>query len=438
MHVSLPQKATCPVTTPNRPQGLYNYIARELPFIRPIYRTLLSRRRTYAAFEVTQLETVLAKLAPTGPILDPMSGYGVLSEVCRSINIPTCCMEVNPPSYLWQIFSEPNNKNGLLLAVQALAEASRRGRTSKEFEASDSWFPNESILIIQNIWKKALNHLKNDLTAHNAEKCVAAILLPFLGRLSSCSEGTINIQVKKGGIVFFKDWQLDFKKYLALISDTIFKNYEISQTKNEILLLDALEEYKISKKYSFIITSPPYPNMRDFYTFFFPENYAIESIIDQNIFSTQNSRKNIIGNVKVSTFKKENDVDIDKLSSSYAKNFLKDLEAWKGPKRAMDDNRSYYIPYYFSYFFQIERAYKNIEKILNKHFDGYIIVVNNTVRKFVIPVAQVVKEIWQGFGCEAVIDDSLTTERTHVGSINPRAVGFKARHMEYAIRISRG
>lgn len=417
------------LTKQNNP---YNYIVSELPFIRPIYRTLFSRGRTYAAFERSQLRTILEKLAPTGTVLDPMSGYGVLSEVCRGMGLSTCCMEINPPSYLWQILNEPSYKEQLLQAVRAASEAGRKIKVKKDFEASDEWFPNESIQILQSLWGRALRALGDANAVY-----LAAILLPFVGRLSAHGEGTLNIQVKKGGIVFYKDWEADFLKYLSFLSNIVSK-YESLAIENKILLLDSLEPYELKDRYSYMVTSPPYPNMRDYYAFFFPENYIVETIFSLNKISSPTTRGRIIGSSKVSNFKKENEINFETLTSIHAKSFLIKLKEWKGAKRSMDDNKSYYIPYYFSYFMQLEKAYRNIESILDKNFDGYVIVVNNTARKFIIPVAQVVKELWNNMGYCVEVDDSLTNERAHVGSINPRAIGFKARHMEYSIRITKG
>ncbi|MCC8194731.1 MAG: hypothetical protein LIP28_08820, partial [Deltaproteobacteria bacterium] len=241
-------------------QITYNLLSRELPFIRPIYRTLLSRRRTYAAFEAEQIVTILDKIKPTGTVLDPMSGYGVLAEICRERNIPTCCMEINPPSYLWQVLLEPNNKLELLFACEVLEQACKNIRAAKDFEASDTWFPSESVNILKQLWHRASSIMLNKLKSDKGETYLAAVLLPFLGRLSSHSEGTINIQVKKSGVVFYKDWKRDFKNYLSLIANSIIEKYEDKSIQSEILFINSLDHYEIETKYSYIITSPPYPN----------------------------------------------------------------------------------------------------------------------------------------------------------------------------------
>ncbi len=365
-----------------------------------------------------------------------MSGYGVLAEICRPLGIPTCSIELNPPSYLWQVLVAPDRKDGLICAIQALEKSYRRITCQKEFESSDSWFPKESEAILSQLWEKSLLNMEKSHKKESAEDLLAAVLLPFVGRLSSHSPGTINIQVKKGGIVFYKDWNVDFKKYLGTVNELV-SEYLPTNHRHEILFGNILNSNITDKKFSYIVTSPPYPNMRDYYAFFFPENYALEKIFHIERFENINIRDNIIGSAMVSKFKSNNVIDFNLISSKSAKKFLDDLRSWKGNKRAIDDNNSYYIPYYYSYFYQLERAYSNIESMMTKKIDGYVIVVNNTARKFTIPVDKFIKELWRGFSCTAVEDTNLTAERAHVGSINPRAIGFKARHTEYAIRVSR-
>jgi len=110
---------------------------------------------------------------------------------------------------------------------------------------------------------------------------------------------------------------------------------------------------------------------------------------------------------------------------------------YKDPKRekASYDNKVYYIPYFSRYFFDLEQAYVNIIPSLRKNFEGYINVVNNTTRDQIVPLAQFIIEFWKRNGFNTEIFSQK--ESFHVGTKNPRARGFKAKHMEYIIKISR-
>ena len=83
----------------------------------------------------------------------------------------------------------------------------------------------------------------------------------------------------------------------------------------------------------------------------------------------------------------------------------------------------------------MENAYCKLIPALSSQFEGYIIVTNNTARKYIIPVEKSVIEIWEHLGFKAEVFGSI--EKSHMGAKNPDAKGFKARHMEYIIRVWR-
>jgi hypothetical protein len=193
-----------------------------------------------------------------------------------------------------------------------------------------------------------------------------------------------------------------------------------------------------NKRYSFMISSPPYPNMKDYYAFFFPENYALENILGIERFKFGHIRESLIGTAAVSLLKKNAEAkDFNILSSASAKKFLHNLSAWTGSQRSIRDNNTYYLPFFIYYFSMLQNAFFQIDKMLADDVDAYMIVVNNTARKYVIPVHSFVKEVWSSIGYNVMEDEEFTCERAHVGSINPRVVGFKARHMEYVLRLNR-
>jgi hypothetical protein len=95
------------------------------------------------------------------------------------------------------------------------------------------------------------------------------------------------------------------------------------------------------------------------------------------------------------------------------------------------------VPYFSNYFYGIQQAYFNFINYLTDSFEGYIIVTNNTARNRVIPVAESIVEMFQEWDMCAEIVHKYDRELSHVGTINPKVKGFKARHMEYTIRVWR-
>lgn len=76
------------------------------------YKNLLNKERTYAAFDKEQIKPYIVKFRSIGAkeIFDPMSGYGTLTPLCNAEGIDAFCVEINPPSYLWQVLVAPQNK----------------------------------------------------------------------------------------------------------------------------------------------------------------------------------------------------------------------------------------------------------------------------------------------------------------------------------------
>jgi hypothetical protein len=421
---------------------IYRDLSKNLIFIRPIYRTLFSRNRAYAAFDQKTIGKIINKLNPKGVVFDPMSGYGGLSDFCRQREqeISTCCIELNPPSYLWQILCDTSRKEQFKEVINAVKHACQKTKINSKItlQTTNSWFPSESERILKNIWEFSMDKISSSLSGEIAEDALGAVILPFLGRLCAFTNSSINIQVKEGGVVFFNDWKEDLLLYLSFIEDKFISKYNTPCSQHEVVFGDITKNCSMRQKYSYMLTSPPYPNMRDYYAFFFPENYALEKIFGIERFISAAVRKNMIGTSAISGIKKDIAVDPTMLISKSALKFLADLSAWKGHKKSMNDNISYYVPYYFYYFQMLQKAFAEIGKNLEPYVDAYIIVVNNTARKFVIPVKSFVLETWAYMGYTAEEDEEFTNEKAHVGSINPKVVGFKARHMEYAIRIRKG
>jgi hypothetical protein len=107
----------------------------------------------------------------------------------------------------------------------------------------------------------------------------------------------------------------------------------------------------------------------------------------------------------------------------------------KKDKNAAYDDRVYYIPYLSRYFSDLESAYANVSRSLSRSCEAFIVVVNNTFRGEVVPLAEIVMDIWSSLGFSAAI--AKVQEGFHVGTMNPRARGIRARHTEYTIRVTR-
>lgn len=406
----------------------------QLSLIREVYRLLLDRGRTYAAFEEESVFPLVQALSHRQEILDPMSGYGSLMLYCSKLGTKAYCLEVSLPLYLWQVLVHPDNAAVLMTCVQRLESLRNKWpRTSVRALVSDDWFPPESRNMIVGLLHLNRSVVQNlGLSSRKVELMSLALIMPFVGRLSCSVQGNVTTHVKKGGICVYLDWQDDYSACLEAIHARLAQNMRVCKAQKHTIRLGDCRTTRFPERgFRAMITSPPYPNHRDFSSIFAPENDCLSWLYEEGLISHRPPSRLAIGTNVVSG--RSGPV----VKSDPALRFLKCLEEFSNKKRpkAEYDNKVYYIPYFSHYFADLERAYGNVASYLSRDFDGYVIAVNNTSRDQVIPVSETIMEIWQALGFSAKIVDAQ--ESFHIGTKNPRARGFKAKHTEYTIRIRR-
>ena len=416
------------------------YSLERASLLRGIYRALIQNGRTYAAFEPQRINPLIKILASHKTILDPMAGYGILITSCAKSQekVSAYCIEYNPPAYLWQILINPCNAEKLLAFVKHITDLKQRWPSSKIRACmSNDWFPAESKILLMELWKlckKASE--KTNLKGSDKVEIPLAFILPFIGRISAWIQGNVVPHIKKGGICVYENWKNDFNDYISNLQYKITQNYnEARNIRHNCVLGNCLSIEPGNKKFSAMITSPPYPNSRDYYTMFGPENAFLSYLEEEKIVEGFALKERLIGSPRVSVIEGQTKKSPDDVKSPSARNFLKKITQYQGSKQAVYDNKVYYLPYYSKYFHELECAYKNISSLLNKKFEGYIVVVNNTHRKQIVPVSLSIIDIWRSMGFEAEIVEEYTRELSHVGGLNPNVKGLTARHMEYTIKV---
>ena len=411
--------------------------------IHGIYRALLNTGRTYAAFEDERIAPLIDRLCDKGEILDPMSGYGSLTRYCAYSRYPlrTYCIEANEPAYFWQLLMHPKHSRAwieLLNRILSLKSKWPRARIAATVGAD--WFPQESQCILMKLWELCLPEIANCTFARtpNSEHFALAFLLPFCGRLATMVQGSVVTHVKPGGICVYRNWKLDFELYVRRLRSNLREQMRLTQrTTHTIVLGDCLNACLPSKKFPAMITSPPYPNSRSYASMFLPEIDFIRILKEHGVLESLPPQIRLIGSPIVSPSEGYPKRTINDVRSESARDFLYRLEKHKGTRRTMYDIEVYYLPYFSNYFAAIEQAYSRLSSALSNKFEGYIIVVNNTARRVVVPVAAAVMETWKHLGFSAKIEDEFTRELSHVGGMNPRVKGLSARHMEYTIKVWR-
>lgn len=403
-----------------------------ITLIREIYRALINTGRSYAAFTQKERELV-ARLKSKREIFDPMSGYGLLMRYCSTAGVKSFGVEYNLPQYLWQLLCHPANSENFLQAIKIIrSRRARWPRPTVKAVVSDEFFPKELLRILERLLhstKQAIEECFDEDT--NLDQLTLALLLPFAGRLSCSVPGDISTHTKIGGMCVLLGWEKDYEAYLRAIHTRFEHIANTAVNRNHKLVYGDARIYKFPKqRFRAMITSPPYPNHRDFTSMFAPEHALLHELRINGDWAPRQFSEHIIGSNFVSNRPKT----LPK--SKMALRFLNDIKRLERNKTATYDDEVYYIPYFENYFIDLEKAYKNVSSACaSSDFEGYIVVVNNTHRNLVIPVSEVVLEIWIRLGFKATVFAS--NELFHIGTKNPRARGLRAKHMEYIIKVWR-
>ena len=399
------------------------------------YKTLLNNGRNYAAFDHDQLQQCMEIFYTNGAkrILDPMSGYGTIRPCANQYGISTYCVEINTPCYLWQHLTMPQNAPKYITIIDSvIPKANQLPEESVLWEASRrDWIAPIGKSLLEHIYLLLLTESRklNDML-YDSEKFAIALLLPFSSRLAAMQNGDVQ-HVKRGSTAVYRNYRDDLTSYLNLLKIKLQYSTEPAtmDISNEIRLGDSKVFQFDGERFNFMLTSPPYPNHIDYAKMFGPENDLLNELNQKDLLHIPKNLDDPIGSNVVSG------KSAGEIWSPHANDFIEKIFSYRKTKKAQDDNRVYYGPYFRNYFYNLQVAYSNIAKYLASSFTGIIIVRNNTARSYIVPVAESIIDIWKNLGFEAKIVDQR--EMFHVGSKNPQSKGFKAKHMEYIIKIWR-
>lgn len=394
--------------------------------------------RTYAAFDKETTLPLIGALQRHKTIADPMAGFGTLMNFCSEMGISTFNIEYNPPTYLWGVLNNPKHSATIIQFIdQLLHMKGKLPKIKRKADISDAWFSPLSQAIISDLFELICDVAMKCLDLKNHEEIALAVLMPFVGRLSCHVPGNIVANVKQGGICLYTCLSDDFDGYLVALRNRLSAINRTSINKEHEFVFGNLITIKLERKFSAFITSPPYPNSRDYFQMFAPENACLSFLKTKGQIRNLTVENQMIGSVLVSQYAKKIDYN-NEISSKSARHFIDYIADFEGKKqRSKYDNAVYYVPYFSNYFYSIQQAYRNFTGLLTDSFEGYVVVTNNTARNIVIPVAQSIVEMFHELNVEAKIIEEYTRELSHVGTINPRVKGFKARHMEYTIKVWR-
>lgn len=390
-----------------------------------VYKGLIIRNRAFASFrEKGELNTIYANITnhitQDDIIFDPMSGYGGGMSFFGRKGFKTTNIELNPPSYYWQVLINPTNTEVINKAITKLIEEETKlPKFTEKFSLEDDLFTEAAIKHIKDLFK----YIESVVFIR---EYAIALLLPFVSRFANYQKSQTNItHIKQGGLCTYVGWESDFISYLIDIRKRLNNNFaEYSEVRHQNIQEDILK-VSFPHKYRYFVTSPPYPNYRDYSKLFKIENWVLDNIIN----SENTDFSLMIGSNSVSG------KPYGEIYSEKANTFLKALteKSKKLSKKSKRDVETYYLPYFSQYFYNIQEAYIKIDSFLEKGAIGYIVVNDNITRDIIVPVGASICDIFDNLGYETSFFDKSFV--SHYGNIGRSAKRINSQHMRHILKV---
>jgi len=397
----------------------------EIENISHIYKGLMARNRAFASFkEKGELDIILADITQyisVGEcILDPMSGYGGGMRFWGRNGFKTTNIELNPPAYYWQVLNNPSNTAKIQASIkQLLSRIKELPQIKQSVSVSDKFFTPLSIDLISKIFELTY-------TINEDKELSIAIILPFVSRFAHYQRSSTNItHFKEGGLCSYVNWIFDFVKYLKSLNTLLEEESKQYLESKHTNILSDIMEVCLDDKFQYFVTSPPYPNYRDYSKFFRIENWVLDNIIEKKTYNFQR----MIGSNIVSG------KSYGKIESAVVNAFLSELleKAKKLSKKAQNDIRVYYHPYFCQYFYNIQESLKKVDSLLSEKAIGYIVVNDNITRDILIPVGASICDIFTSMGYYT--KEINTSHISHYGNIGKTAKRINSHHVRHIIKV---
>ena len=387
-----------------------------------LYKGLIIRNRAFASFKIDELDAiyndiVLSNIDDHTRILDPMSGYGGGMLYFATKGFSTFNVELNPPSYYWQLLINPKNRNLTVDALRKLKERRDLPEINVRYSITDELFSVEAVAHIKRLFEFVFSLIKN-------KELAISLLLPFVARFANYQKNDTNFtHFKQGGLCSFAGWEADFFEYLDELESCILKTTFLND--DHVNVLSDISDVDLNLKFRCFVTSPPYPNYRDYSKIFKIENWVLNNILE----GQNTDFDKMIGSDVI----KGKEYGI--ISSEIANRFLTDLldKSQKLTKKSRRDIEVYYHPYFALYFYNLQEAYKKVDSMMDENAVGYVVVNNNITRDIEVPVGKSICDFFNNMGYGfSVIGES---EISHLGNIRKKAKRINSRHVRQIVKV---
>lgn len=393
-----------------------------------IYRGLLKNNRAFASFKEVELSIIgsdLSKyISEKDFILDPMSGYGGGMAYFGKQGYKTTNLELNPPAYFWQVLINPQNTETIIKIAKKIKNKKKElPQITESFSLTDNLFADVAIDHIQNLFSMIYEN------SNENKSLSVALLLPFVSRFANYVKSPANItHFKQGGFCSYVGWQDDFYEYLEVVVNRLTDNYNTFKQKKHINICTDIFKANLSNKHKVFVTSPPYPNYRDYSKLFKIENYVLDNVI----FNKKTDFEMMIGSNNVSG-KLFGTIHSEKASKFLSELLIKADKLKAKNKKSCSDIKTYYYPYFAQYFYNIQQAYIKLDAMLSDNAIGYVVVNDNITRDIIVPVGDSICDVFNYLGYET--QDIDTSQISHYGNIGRAATRMNSKHTRHIIKV---
>jgi hypothetical protein len=217
-------------------------------------------------------------------LLDPFCGSSTVLESAAKIGIKTCGFDINPFAVLLSsVKLNGFNYNEAIKVCCELIEKSKSSKTIEpvKWENIHYWFTPSTLDKFQ---KLRFQCKKINLSRNREGRAILLSLALSVRLCSKADQRSPKPFISKRAIHERSRKHYDPYKYIIKILQHLDKKYGKNNYKSNIYLKNILDIKSIgNKKYSHIITSPPYINAQDYFRNHKLELYILEGLIPFNI-----------------------------------------------------------------------------------------------------------------------------------------------------------
>jgi DNA modification methylase len=360
----------------------------------------------YAGFSADFVYSILSRLSldANSLVFDPFTGCGTTNVVCKSVNVPSVGLELNPVAYVASNAKLAWNLEQSEIGSQLnKLDPSKLGDCNWIHAPSQRTGSNEAVDYLV-----AAGH--EILQLHGSIRCfLLAVAIETLRKLSVGEESTNptwpKLEPKSAKA------RTAYRIFSTIARDRVAqleKHKSYASCRAEVSYADAVS-FAPDFRADVVVTSPPYLNRLDYVMNFALENSYLLKLGFPVAMSIDELRGKMIGTVKIA--------DVPRANPAWGSTSDRILEGIKRhPSRAAE---TYYLKTVLQYFDRLYKCICMVGRALKNNGICFMVVRSSYFKNMEVPLALIVEEMATNAGFKEI---SLLREdvvRSHLGRMDP-------------------